>query len=80
MTQRYVEPTMHAPLKQRQADPERYIFEGGLAIQREELGTTPQGNPIGGRWVLRSGDGDWIDCDQYRADLAERHGLSLTQQ
>jgi hypothetical protein len=58
-------------------EPERYIFPNGMAMQREETGSTPQGNPTGGRWVLRAGDGSWIDCDQYRADLAERHGLTL---
>ena len=69
--------TMPNGVIQKQTDPERYLFGCGLSMQREESGLTPQGNPVGGRWVLRSGDGDWIDHDQDRADLAQRHGLTV---
>ena len=47
-------------------------------MQREHDGTTPAGNPIGGRWVLRDADGVWIDLDQYRTDLAERNSLTFS--
>jgi hypothetical protein len=56
---------------------ERYECQNGMVLQREQ-GTTPEGNPIGGRWVLRSADGTWMDCDQYRYDLAQRNALILT--
>lgn len=42
---------------------------------RPESGKTPNGNPVGGRWVLRDAQGTWIDFDQYRHDLFERNGL-----
>ena len=56
---------------------QRYECQNGRILQREQ-GTTPQGNPIGGRWVLRAKDGTWMDCDQYRYDLAQRNALILT--
>lgn len=46
---------------------------------REYDGHTPNGNRFNGRWVLRSlPDGNYIDFDQYRSDLVERHNLELT--
>jgi hypothetical protein len=59
-----------------QEAPERYKSAEGHTMQREQ-GETPNGNPIGGYWVLRSPSGSWIDYDQYRNDLAERHGCKL---
>lgn len=53
-----------------------FRFSNGWKMAREQ-GETPNGNPIDDRWVLRNENGDWIDCDRYRADLAERHGLKL---
>ena len=57
---------------------ERYEARDGRSMQREHDGTTPAGNPIGGRWVLRDADGVWIDLDQYRTDLAERNSLTFS--
>lgn len=53
-------------------------YEGpaGHTLRRED-GSSPAGNPLAGRWVLRSPAGEIIDFDQYRADLAERNGLRL---
>jgi hypothetical protein len=45
-------------------------------MAREEEGKTPNGNPIGGRWVLRLG-GAFVDVDTYRTDLAERNHFEL---
>lgn len=33
--------------------------------QRED-GTAPNGNQMGGRWVLRNSSGDYLDHDRYR--------------
>jgi hypothetical protein len=54
-----------------------YRGEDGTTMQREN-GLTPNENPIGNKWVLRSADGAWIDFDMYRFDLAERHGFTLS--
>lgn len=42
-----------------------------------EFGRTPNGNEIGGHWVLRNEKGEWIDFDKYRHDLAERNNIEL---
>lgn len=47
----------------------------GRQMMREVNTKTPNGNPMGGRWVLRDVNGVFIDFDQYRHDLMERHGL-----
>ena len=57
-------------------DEDVYVSEDGFRMAREQ-GLTPNGNPIGGRWVLRGPQGEWIDVDQYRHDLAPRHGFDL---
>lgn len=44
---------------------------------RREHGQTPNGNPFGYRWVLRDPLGNFIDVDQYRHDLAPRHGFNI---
>jgi hypothetical protein len=56
--------------------PVEYRSEDGYVVRREQ-GTTPNGNPIANRWVLRSPDGEWLDFDQFRSDLAERNGIKL---
>jgi len=43
-----------------------------------EYGFTPNGDSIGGRWVLRDEDSNWIDVDQYRHDLFERNGFKTS--
>lgn len=60
--------------KMRQTSDDNYIGDGDCRMQREH-GLTPNGNSIGGRWVLRGPDAEWIDCDQYRHDLLARHGF-----
>jgi hypothetical protein len=57
-----------------QTTEERYESADGFVMQREE-GETPNGNKIFGRWVLRDPNGNWVDFDQYRHDLAERYGF-----
>lgn len=54
------------------------VFEAndGRRLARE-FGATPNGNPLHGRWVLRSADGSFLDFDQYRHDLVERNGLAF---
>lgn len=51
-----------------------FLASDGRAMKREN-GETPNGNPLGGRWVLRSPQGEFIDFDQYLHDLAERNDL-----
>ncbi|MFN9474652.1 MAG: hypothetical protein ACK59X_24910 [Acidovorax sp.] len=53
---------------------EVYLGSDGSTARRE-TGSTPNGNPIAQRWVLRDANGVWIDFDQYRHDLFERHGF-----
>lgn len=48
----------------------KYYFKDGSTMERE-YGTTPNGNPMGGRWVKRSADGAMIDFNQYRYDIIE---------
>lgn len=49
----------------------------GITVYRE-YGKTPNGNPIGGRWVYRK-DGVFMDFDQYQSDLMERNKLKERQ-
>lgn len=58
----------------RQVQPDVYLSATGFSARREE-GFTPNGNPIGQRWVLRDANGAWVDVNQYRHDLFEQHGL-----
>jgi hypothetical protein len=55
-----------------------YTSAEGYRMEREN-GLTPNGNEINGRWVLRDPQGEWIDCDQFRNDLAEWYGLVLVR-
>lgn len=57
---------------------ERYQLSEGHSAQRE-VGLTPNGNPLSGRWVLRNGNGDYVDMDAYRHDLFERHELAALE-
>ena len=52
-----------------------YESSDGTFSASIEAGTTPNGNPVGGRWVLRNAAGTWVDVDQYRNNLFERNGL-----
>ena len=54
---------------------ERYETHVGPTLAREHASFSPNGNPTASKWVLRDVNGAWIDCDRYRTDLAERHGL-----
>ena len=51
-----------------------YASDDGHTASRES-GSTPNGNPLGGRWVLRDAAGAFVDFDQDRHDLFERNGL-----
>lgn len=52
-------------------------YEGGaFTLKREYEGLTPNGNPFGGRWVLRSA-GALMCFDSYRNDIAEWYDLEL---
>jgi hypothetical protein len=53
-----------------------YLSETGIKLSRE-YGLTPNGNPLGGHWVLRDKDDTMVAFDQYRNDLAERYKLKL---
>lgn len=53
-----------------------YLSETGMKLSREH-GLTPNGNPLGGQWVLRDKDGTMVAFDQYRNDLAERNQVNL---
>jgi hypothetical protein len=57
-------------------DTKAYLSGTGMKLSRE-YGLTPNGNPLGGHWVLRDTDGNMVAFDQYRNDLAERHKLKL---
>jgi hypothetical protein len=58
----------------REVSDDAYEDDGGFTMRREQ-GKTPNGNEIGGRWVLRDPQGSWVDVDQYRFDLMERNGF-----
>ena len=50
--------------------------DSALSMKRE-YGTTPNGNPMSGRWVLRDTGDVMLDFEKYSNDLAERHALKL---
>ena len=56
---------------------ELYHDEEGRVIVRREAGlVTPSGNRIAqGFWVMRDEEGEYIDHDQFRADLFKRNGF-----
>ena len=51
---------------------DKYSTCTGFSVQRES-GLTSNGNPFKDRWVLRNPDGLFVDLDQYRSDLFDRH-------
>lgn len=54
-----------------------YVWENGMTMRRENGTYTPEGNEVNRRWVIRDSNGDYIDCDQYRHDIAPRHNLDI---
>lgn len=58
---------------------ENYLLmtSDGRQLMREFNTLTPNGNVMGGRWVLRDVNGIFIDFDNYRHDLMERHDLKV---
>ena len=48
----------------------KYYFADGSTMQRE-YGKTPNGNQMGGRWVLRDKHGEMITYNQYRYDIID---------
>lgn len=58
-----------------QDDTITYSNPSGYSMTRE-YGKTPNGNDLEGEWVLRK-NGEFVDFDQYRIDLAERNHLDL---
>jgi len=54
------------------------VYSGsGFTMVREFHTETPNGNLMGGRWTLRNDEGDLIDFDGFRSDLAQRNGIEL---
>lgn len=53
-----------------------YTSSMGWYMERG-CGMTPDGNAMNGRWGLFDTNGQLIDFDQYRNDLAERNNLIL---
>ncbi len=50
-----------------------YQNKDGHRVARE-TGKTPNGNEIGGFWVLRDSKGNWLGYSQYRWDLMQMDG------
>lgn len=57
-----------------EVEPDVYRASSGFIARRED-GLTPNGNPVGQRWVLRNTPGAWVDVHHYRHDLFEHNGL-----
>lgn len=57
-----------------EVEPDVYRAANGFSARRED-GITPNGNPVGQRWVLRDANGAWVDVHQYRHDLFEHNGF-----
>lgn len=62
----------------RQTAEDNFVSDEGYRMQRE-YGLTPNGNRIGGHWVLRDPNNAWIDVNQYSHDLLARHGFVTAQ-
>lgn len=54
-----------------------YDIASAYKLAREYDTHTPNGNRLGGRWVLRDQSGKLIDYDRYINDLAERYSIEL---
>lgn len=65
---------MAVAIKLHQVKGDLFHADDGRRMERE-YGETPNGNPRGGRRVLRSADAEFLDFDQYRHYVAERNGL-----
>jgi hypothetical protein len=50
-----------------------YNSDCGYSMRREK--GSHEGIPFNNRWVLRDSSGKYIDHDQYRNDLTERHNM-----
>lgn len=62
----------------REVQPEAYEAANGFTVRREH-GKTPNGNEIGGHWVLRDKDGKWVDYNQYRNDIFQHPALKVSK-
>ncbi len=60
----------------RETSHDTYSSTDGYRMARE-YGKTPNGNDLHGRWVLRDSTDKFIDFDQYRNDLVERHEIMI---
>lgn len=56
---------------------EVYTFDNGFTMKREWETKTPNGNRMGGRWVLRDINGSLLEFDLYANDIACRYNLDL---
>jgi hypothetical protein len=56
-------------------EPDEYLIEN-FSMKREYETILSNGYPANGIWVLRK-DGEVIDYDRYRIDLAQLHGFTL---
>jgi len=66
--------SVHKSNVMHEVEPGVYVAENGFTARCED-GLTPNGNPVGQRWVLRDAVGAWVDVNQYRHDLFEQNGL-----
>ena len=66
-------------LREKINESEEIFYESlGKEFKMErENGETPNGNKMNNRWVLRTKDGELLDFDTYRNDLAERWGFKF---
>lgn len=55
----------------------KYIGEN-FTLARE-FGTIPSGKKLNGQWVLRKINGEYVDFDTYRNDIAEQYDLELVK-
>ena len=58
-------------------DDYEYLVYGVGYIRREWNSTTPNGNAMNGRWVLRDKCGCMLDYDQYLNDLSEHNEIKI---
>lgn len=58
-----------------------YRSKCGISMRLEygDIPGAPRPTPIGGRWVLRDAQGQIIDYDAFRYDLAERNKLIIQE-
>lgn len=68
------EEDMQSYITLRESEPE--VYSGEEFKMKREYGLTPNGNHMNGKWVLRK-NGEIIDYDKYRNDVAERNNLIL---